>query len=172
MLRSIACTLIIWFALLSTSLPTATAGEPVNAPQWQLIGVSTDLKSVNKLLFGRVVIKVDSEDPQETLATATLVAKKLLQDRTLGALQVWAYPKSFPTADRMTAWVEYSTDPDFGLGNKWIFRAAPQVGLTPETVDFNPDDIRINGMTLDPTNAISAACKGSYRNCTVGKTTL
>jgi hypothetical protein len=167
------CAIALAVGLPSVITPNAApAGDQVNAPQWELLGVATDMKPITKLIFGRVVIKVDSDDPRETLAAATLVARKLIKDRTLGALQVWAYPRSFPRTDRDTAWVEYSTDPDFMAGTKWIYRVASQVGLTPQITEFDPESVRMIGTVKDPTEVITSACKGAFKNCSVGKTTL
>lgn len=88
---------------------------------YELLHVTADRKLKGAVVYGEIMIYVDTNSPDEALATADAVARQLINDEVFGAVKVFAFTPRRTREDSNgllsekngTAWVSFSGHPGF-----------------------------------------------------------
>lgn len=109
------------YLTLAAALSCSPAAAVSLVQPYTLVRVSTDDKLYGALIYGEIMIHVDTMIVDEALATADEVAHQLIDSGTLDAVRVFAFtPRQLIANDEGryeekngTAWVAFSGHPDF-----------------------------------------------------------
>lgn len=160
------------FAIVSVSSPLL-AEELIKAQSYDLLGVEASMKLAGSLHFGRIIIQVKSDEPKEVLATASVVAHKIVDDNTLEAIQLFAYGQTPRSNGYEFAEITYSSDPNFMGFNGWEHKISGAVDEAWSSADdaFQFANVKVPVDFEDPSNSIAAICPNLIK-CSEGQTSL